>query len=508
MSADFSYVGISDTIRAFHNSTAFIKYIAGPVGSGKSSACIAELVFRAIRQPPNKDGVRQTRMGLFRQSYPILKTTVMKTAADWLPSDWGTIRETVPIKGVFRFPHPSNDGTIVETEWWFMALRDNLDSLLSMELSCAYLNEATEMNEEVVDRILTRVNRFPSRKNGVMCAEPGAILDFNLVSEKHWIYKRAVLDPSEVTLETGLYNPDGTPETITTRKEYFAQPPAAFCDNVEGVEIRGESPIYRLNPDADNLQNLSREYYSSLLVPNPTPVQWTTAKRMALMIWSDTAHGKLVFENEFDHKVHVAQHNLEPVPNVPIIVGIDTSGFHPCAVFCQQIGPTLYVIDELFGDNISFNTFVSDMLLPFIANRYPGAPVIAVCDPANARGADTGITPIQQLNQSGVRAIPASTNKFELRKESVSRLLTKLNGLIISPVCENIIDGFENSYVYLQLKIKSDAPVYSDQPDKRMNASHYMDALQYASLYVTRLAMNAPKPNREIMNKLHPFPLV
>lgn len=508
MSADFSYVGISDTIRAFHNSTAFIKYIAGPVGSGKSSACIAELVFRAIRQPPNKDGVRQTRMGLFRQSYPILKTTVMKTAADWLPSDWGTIRETVPIKGVFRFPHPSNDGTIVETEWWFMALRDNLDSLLSMELSCAYLNEATEMNEEVVDRILTRVNRFPSRKNGVMCAEPGAILDFNLVSEKHWIYKRAVLDPSEVTLETGLYNPDGTPETITTRKEYFAQPPAAFCDNVEGVETRGESPIYRLNPEADNLQNLSREYYSSLLVPNPTPIQWTTAKRMALMIWSDTAHGKLVFENEFDHKVHVAQHNLEAVPNVPIIVGIDTSGLHPCAVFCQQIGPTLYVIDELFGDNISFNTFVSDMLLPFIANRYPGSPVIAVCDPANARGADTGITPIQQLNQSGVRAIPASTNKFELRKESVSRLLTKLNGLIISPICENIIDGFENSYVYLQLKVKSDAPVYSDQPDKRMNSSHYMDALQYASLYVTRLAMNAPKPNREIMNKLHPFPLV
>lgn len=503
----FSYTAVSDTILRFHNSKAFIKMIAGPVGSGKSSAVLTDLVFRAIRQEPSYDGVRRTRMGLFRKDYPRLKKSVMKTAESWMPAEWGTIRETVPIKAVYKFPHPK-DNTTIETEWWFIALKDDLDALASTELSCAYINEATEISEVVVSRLTGRIGRYPPVKDGAECTEPGIIIDFNLPSKKHWLYNMATSDDKETKVDTGEFNPDGSIKYHVVTKEFFMQPPAAFCPNLQEVDEANAKPIYRLNPNADNLANLPAGYYANLLKDNPTRTEWAEIKRLVLMEWASIPQGKLVFENEFEHETHVSREPIKPTAGMPIIIGIDTSGLHPCAVFCQQIGPTLYVLNELFGDNVSFNTFVSDMLLPTITNLYPGYEVLAVCDPANARGADTGITPIQQLIANGINATPATTNDFDLRKESVSKLLKKLHGLLISPSCEAVIDGFESSYVYTELKVKSDTPIYSDRPDKRLDASHYMDALQYACLHVTRTGAVNRKLSPEILDRLRPKPLV
>jgi hypothetical protein len=57
------------TAMRFHWSEAFYKSIRGPLGSGKSVACVIELIRRAREQAPDARGVRRTRWGVIRNCY-------------------------------------------------------------------------------------------------------------------------------------------------------------------------------------------------------------------------------------------------------------------------------------------------------------------------------------------------------------------------------------------------------------------------------------------------------
>ena len=70
----------SPTIWKFLQDDSFVRGIVGPVGSGKSYACCAELFRRAVMQKPSKrDGIKYSRFVIVRNSYPMLKTTTLKT---------------------------------------------------------------------------------------------------------------------------------------------------------------------------------------------------------------------------------------------------------------------------------------------------------------------------------------------------------------------------------------------------------------------------------------------
>jgi hypothetical protein len=49
------------TLAKFMRSQSFGRIAAGPVGSGKTTACILELFRRACEQIPAEDGLRYTR---------------------------------------------------------------------------------------------------------------------------------------------------------------------------------------------------------------------------------------------------------------------------------------------------------------------------------------------------------------------------------------------------------------------------------------------------------------
>ena len=56
MNLDFS---TSPNVWKFLNDNSFVRGIMGPVGSGKSYACCAEIFKRAVQQKPSpKDGIR------------------------------------------------------------------------------------------------------------------------------------------------------------------------------------------------------------------------------------------------------------------------------------------------------------------------------------------------------------------------------------------------------------------------------------------------------------------
>ena len=66
------------TCAAFMKSNSFGRMIAGPVGSGKTTACLFEIFRRSCEQAPALDGYRYTRWAIVRQTLKQLKDTVLK----------------------------------------------------------------------------------------------------------------------------------------------------------------------------------------------------------------------------------------------------------------------------------------------------------------------------------------------------------------------------------------------------------------------------------------------
>ena len=66
----------------FHTSPAFVRMVMGPIGSGKSSACVNEVLRKIHDQRPGPDGVRRSRWAVVRNTYPELKTTTIQTWKD------------------------------------------------------------------------------------------------------------------------------------------------------------------------------------------------------------------------------------------------------------------------------------------------------------------------------------------------------------------------------------------------------------------------------------------
>jgi hypothetical protein len=123
------------TCATFMKSDAFGRLIAGPVGSGKTTACVIELMKRSMAQSKARDGFRYTRHAIVRQTLKQLKDTVLKDVRSWL----GGLGEWRVSENTFHL----NFGD-VRSEWIFIPLEDAADQarLLSMQLTGAWLSEA------------------------------------------------------------------------------------------------------------------------------------------------------------------------------------------------------------------------------------------------------------------------------------------------------------------------------------------------------------------------------
>lgn len=153
------------TVARFMRSSAFVRAIVGPIGSGKSSGCVMEIIRRAMEQAPSPDGVRRTRFAVIRNTYRQLEDTTRKTFEQWIPPDAGHWHEQ-PF--TFEIERPLADGTRLHCEVLFRALDKPADvkKVLSLELTGAYFNELREIPKELFDGVQGRVGRYPSKAQG------------------------------------------------------------------------------------------------------------------------------------------------------------------------------------------------------------------------------------------------------------------------------------------------------------------------------------------------------
>ena len=88
---DFS---TSQTVWKFLQDKSFVRGLMGPVGSGKSYACAAEIMLKAVQQVASpKDGIKYSRFVVVRNSYPELRTTTIKTWQELFQKTFGGLSD-------------------------------------------------------------------------------------------------------------------------------------------------------------------------------------------------------------------------------------------------------------------------------------------------------------------------------------------------------------------------------------------------------------------------------
>jgi hypothetical protein len=458
----------------FHLSRAFLKMILGPVGSGKSSTCVMDLLMNAMNQAPNKYGVRQSRHLIIRNTFPELRSTTVKTFQAWIPDSICPVVYSIPFNGRMKQTLP--DGTHVDAEFIFLALDrpDDVSKLLSLELTTAWINEVREIDREIVNNLIGRVGRYPALKDGVPPTYPCILLDTNAPKSLHWTHE---------VFRTGQPLPAGW--------EYFEQPPAVFWDQ--------ELARWVVNPDAENLQFLPDKYYEHSIEGSSDAF----VRNMLACEPSVSIAGKPVFPN-FSHRLHVAPAPLVPVRGLPILVGMDV-GLNPAAVIGQVTNRGLRILQEIIPGDSGMEEFLDDYLLPAIAARYQGYKIVGVLDPAGmGRGGIDKRTSLDVLHSRGIRAHPASTNSIAPRLEAVNFFLNRIDGLQIDPSCQRLIDGMTGEYCF-EL-VHGTGSKFKELPTKDHPVSDIADSLQYMAVFARFGRDSSPQARRRSGEKTETKP--
>lgn len=464
------------TCAEFMRSSAFTRIIGGPVGSGKTTACIFELLRRAIEQAPAPDGIRYTRFAIVRQTLQQLKSTILKDVLAWLQgiAEYKVSESTIYI-----------NFSDVRSEWIMIPLDNPEDQrrLLSSQLTGAWLSESIEMQVELIAPLAGRVGRYPSAAMGG-ATWFGLIADTNLPSEgSDW--HKLMTEPR--------------PDT-----QVFLQP-GGLEDSAENLEWLLQTPeTLKLPVDDPRRRAQGRTYYERL-ARNHSP-DWV--KRYVDAQFGDDPSGTAVFRESFKQSFHVVD-DLEPVYGHPILIGQDF-GRDPCSIICQlDHRGRLLVLEEVVAEDIGLELHIQRALRPSITQeRYLGRPVALIGDPAgNQRSSLYEITSFDLLKRNGFMAYPAPTNDINARILAIeSLLLQQRDGgpamLIDGKRCPKLVRGLNGGYRYAKTK----AGVRKPTPDKN-EYSHVVDALQYACLAAngglkvainTRL-MGSPKMGRPKM---------
>lgn len=480
MAGDFTFNYVANpTFAQVHTDPAKYLFIRGSVGSGKSSGCILHCFLNAMKQAPHTDGVRRSKYAVIRASYPNLKST---TIDSW-ENDWFgpliKIVYDVPIRGTVRMQHP--DGlTEIEMKLVFLALdrEEDVNKLQSLQITGAHLNETAEIPRGVYQMLKSRINRYPKTRtidqvmpefqdeyrpylnkwDKIESIEPFIIHDYNSVPTEHWLYEIAEVEKP-------------------VKHSFYTQPPALIMTSKqEGFVEDADENWYKINPLADNLENLSEDYYVDQ-VSGADP-EWISV--FVLNNYGNLRAGRPVYKM-YDDKAHYSDKPFEVSKGIPIIIGMDT-GLTPAAAFTQFTSSGQFVcFDELVTEDCSIHEFAEDVLWPHIRNNYRGHSFEIVVDPENKRSQTDKKTARDILIKAGLPVTLGKSQNPTERREAVVYFLRKKDGFVLTGNVPTIRKGMISEYKYEKIATTVQGTKWKDKPEKNIY-SHAAEALQYAAL--------------------------
>jgi hypothetical protein len=425
------------TVRSWMESEAFVKFLMGPFGSGKTAGGVVEILRRSQLQAPGPDGKRRTRWAIIRNTFSDLKSTTIKSWEQWCPSGFGKF--TVGTSPIVH--HIKTEDLDMEVLFVPLDREDDVRKLLSLELTGALVDECREIPKAIFDALTGRVGRYPSRLQGG-CTWSGIMGITNPPDTEHWLYKIA--------------------QDLPEGWAFFKQP-------------SGRSP------EAENIQNLPQGYYTRMMAgKDPEWIKVYIDGEFGFLI-----EGKPVYPG-FRDSVHVAPQRIAPLPSIGLTLHADW-GLTPAAVILQQWPDgRILGVDEFVCDDSGIVRFANS-LSAYMRTTYPDHDVVAATgDPAGTtRGPDED-TIFEIMNRhTPWRWKPAPTNDITLRIEAVSILLNRMvdgkPGFILNPGCGRLRKGFNGGYHFDRGKT-GNGTQFHEVPAKNM-FSHPHDALQYGALY-------------------------
>lgn len=432
---DVAYLA-SYTCSQFHQSSDFVRGLVGPLGSGKSVACCAELMRLAHAQEPSPhDGIIRGRGCVVRNTYRELADTTIRTWSDWFPAEsvgrWDQQNMTL---------HITSPGMHVELLFRALDHLKDIKKLLSLELSWAWLNEAREIPKPVLDMLQGRVGRYPAVRDGGV-TQPCIIADTNPCDEDHWWYR--IFEEEDNEGFAIFHQPSG------------------------------------MSRYAENLENLPPMYYERLSPGHDQ--EWVNVYVHGK--YGFVMDGKPVYP-QYQDDIHVSATRLEYVPSETLRIGLDF-GLTPAAAFLQRSPLGQWkAIDEVVTEDTSTVEFAK-MLQYKLSSEYRLAldDLELWGDPAGDIRAETDKeTPYDVLRAHGLDAHPVYTNDTVLRREAMTSQLTRLAmngeaGFIVSPKCRMLRKGMAGGFKYRRVQVTGEER-YHDKPEKNLY-SHICEAAEY-----------------------------
>jgi hypothetical protein len=440
--------------------------------SGKSYACAAKIMKKAVEQKPSPiDGIRYTRFAVVRNSYPMLKTTTIKTWLDLFPENtFGPMLWTPPITHHIRLPS-RGDAAGIDCEVIFLALDQPKDvrKLLSLELTGAWVNEARELPKAVIDGLTHRVGRYPTKRDGGATWH-GIWMDTNPMDDDHWWFRMAEKEKMTGSYAWKFYKQPGGIVEVS---------PELLPDNPEANDhIFASGRWWRVNPKAENIDNLPPGYYQQMLLGKN--LDWI--KCYAEGQYTYVQEGKPVW-SEYDDNMMVD--DIEYDPSQPLQVGLDF-GLTPAAVIGQRLSNGRWVIlHEIVTFDMGLERFGQQLLAELNA-RFPKAQIMLWGDPAGMqRDAIYEVTAFDHLRTLGLRAQPTHSNDFRVRREAAAapmqRLIAGKPGLVVDRQCKLLRKSLAGGYHFKRISVGAGQERFRDVPNKNEH-SHVGDAFGYLLL--------------------------
>lgn len=469
------------TISCFHKSTAYIKGLRGPAGSGKTYAAVWEMFLRSMKQEPNAAGERNVRWLCCRNSYPLLMSATIPTVRSALgaliTAPFGRLTMSPPPGGKLNVPLP--DGTTLNIEIFFRSFdsEDSASNALGVEFTYVLLDEISEFGEQLVLDILRRCGRYPSGAAGSP-THFGMLYALNGPSETHWICGWERGDRDEMFAELS--------EKIPHDKffEPFEQPPGLIAPpdwENRPIVVSEWAP----NPAAENTENLQggHAYYYAQLTSTPDKI-----RAYVLGEFSPLVYGTRVIP-WFNKKTHVFKADEVRYPaRTKFFLSLDFGRTPVCLIGCKMPNGRMLIVDECMGEDMAVNTLWEEEVSVALSDMCPSFEIEeATADPAGgAKSQAVELSPYDVLWAAGVPVeVPPCGNDLAPRLEACHIALSTLASdgkpmVMVSDACVNLIDSLTRTYVY---EVRKGASIHRANPKPTKShekwVSDLADSFQY-----------------------------
>lgn len=441
-----------------------VRFIMGPIGSGKTSVNFADMYDMAYHMPVCRDGIRYFRCLVLRSLYQDLwATTIQSWNDEWFPRTVGKWSGSPGRAAEHILQWQMPDGSKLHFEIWFRALQDmNVkQAFRGIQMTTVFLNEADTLERDVLTYAIGRVaqRRYP---------RTSLLRDEDKIKNSD-----GELTGNYYTCVTGDLNP---PDDDSWIYQDFIEKP------VPGYQLYRQ-PSGR-GPNGENRKAISRQQYEEIARLNKNKPWYV--KTMVDGEFGYSRDGEPVYP-EFSEERHLAADDLAPIRELGIRLSFD-QGVRGPAMLVTQFTPIgqLRILDEYVPEFRMGPTRFSKGCRALLQSRYKGVPVVAATsDPAGFAGSDTehGDRAWAEIvaDNLNLTIVPAPTNELNARLDGVRQLLTYYPdgepALLLNPRCRVMRRGFNSHYRY---KVQGEGTTKKVDPKPEKNLwSNPQDALQY-----------------------------